>query len=73
MILPARVIQAVRPQASPGVISAAAVVAATFAATPFLLPDVSRRLAIDIGATGLLSAAQVGSFGLVPVGQDPPT
>ena len=37
-------------------------VAATFSATPFLLPDVSNRLAIDIGATGLLSTAQVGSF-----------
>jgi predicted MFS family arabinose efflux permease len=62
MTLPARVIQAVRPQASPGVIAAAAVVAATFAATPFLLPDVAERLGVDIGATGLLSAAQVGSF-----------
>ena len=62
MILPARVIQAVRPQASPGVIAAAAVVAATFSATPFLLPDVAERLGVDIGSTGLLSAAQVGSF-----------
>lgn len=60
--LPTRVIQAVRPQASPGVIAGAAVVAATFAATPFLLPDVSRRLSIDLGLTGLLSVAQVGSF-----------
>lgn len=40
----------------------AAVVAATFAATPFLLPEVSARLSIDIGLTGLLSTAQVGSF-----------
>jgi DHA1 family inner membrane transport protein len=40
----------------------AAVVAATFAATPFLLPDVSTRLSVDIGSTGLLSVAQVGSF-----------
>jgi predicted MFS family arabinose efflux permease len=40
----------------------AAVVAATFAATPFLLPDVSTRLGVGIGATGLLSVAQVGSF-----------
>lgn len=42
----------------------AAVVAATFAATPFLLPEISARLSIDIGLTGLLSTAQVGSFGL---------
>lgn len=64
MILPARVVQAVRPQASPGVIGATAVVAATFAATPFLLPDVAARLGVDIGATGLLSSAQVGSFAI---------
>lgn len=62
MSLPTRVIQSVRPQAAPGVMAAAAVVAATFAATPFLLPDVARRLSIDIGQTGLLSTAQVGSF-----------
>jgi predicted MFS family arabinose efflux permease len=60
--LPTRLLQAVRPQASPGVMAGAAVVAATFAATPFLLPDVSRRLTVDIGTTGLLSVAQVGSF-----------
>lgn len=64
MSLPTRVIQAVRPQASPGVMAGAAVVAATFAATPFLLPDVSERMSIDIGTTGLLSTAQVGSFAL---------
>lgn len=60
--LPTRVIQAVRPQASSGVMAGAAVVAATFSATPFLLPDLSDRLALDIGSTGLLSVAQVGSF-----------
>jgi len=62
MTLPARVIQAVRPQASPGVMAGAAVVAAVFATTPFLLPDVSTRLAVPLGTTGLLSTAQVGSF-----------
>lgn len=40
----------------------AAVVAATFTATPFLLPDIADRLGLPIGDTGLLSAAQVGSF-----------
>lgn len=64
MTLPARLIQSVRPQASPGVMAGAAVVAATFAATPFLLPEISARLSIDIGLTGLFSTAQVGSFGL---------
>ncbi|HJS71703.1 MAG TPA: MFS transporter [Acidimicrobiia bacterium] len=42
----------------------AGVVAATFAATPFLLPNVSERLSVDIGATGLMSVAQVGSFAI---------
>ena len=42
----------------------AAAVAATFSATPFLLPDLSMRLGMDIGATGFLSTAQVGSFAL---------
>lgn len=64
MTLPARVVQAVRPQASAGVMGGAAVVAATFSATPLLLPDIANELALDIGATGLLSTAQVGSFAL---------
>jgi DHA1 family inner membrane transport protein len=62
MTLPARVFQAVRPEASPGVLGGAAVVAAIFAATPFLLPDVAARMNVPIGVTGLLSTAQVGSF-----------
>jgi DHA1 family inner membrane transport protein len=60
--LPLRVIQAVRPQASLGVLAGAAVVAAVFAATPFLLPEVSNRLGTPLGVTGLLSTAQVASF-----------
>ncbi|CAN5794310.1 hypothetical protein BH23ACT4_BH23ACT4_00340 [soil metagenome] len=64
MTLPLRAIQAIRPQASPGVIAGAALVAAVFAATPFLLPDVSDRLDIPLGATGILSTAQVASFAI---------
>ncbi|HEY5889189.1 MAG TPA: MFS transporter [Acidimicrobiia bacterium] len=62
MTLPLRVVQAVRPDASAGVLAGAAVVAAVFAATPFLLPDVSTRLGTPLGVTGLLSTAQVASF-----------
>ena len=62
MTLPARLLQAVRPHASPGLLGGAAVVAAVFAATPFLLPDVATRLEVPIGVTGLLSTGQVGSF-----------
>lgn len=56
--------QAVRPQASPGVMAGAAVVAATFAATPFLVSDVATTLDVAIGTTGLMSTAQVGSFAM---------
>ncbi|MGF1618252.1 MAG: MFS transporter [Acidimicrobiia bacterium] len=62
MALPLRAIQAIRPQASPGVIAGAALVTAVFSATPFLLPDVSARLDVPLGATGVLSTAQVASF-----------
>lgn len=51
-----------RPQASPGVVAGAALVAAVFAATPFLLPDVADRLDVPLGATGLMSTAQVAGF-----------
>lgn len=64
MTIPARVIQAVRPQASSGVLAGASVVAAVFAATPFLLPDISARLDLPLGSTGWLSTTQVGSFAL---------
>lgn len=62
MTLPARIVSAVRPEASAGVIAGAAVVAAVFTATPMLLPDIAARLEVSVGLTGLLSAAQVGSF-----------
>lgn len=64
MILPLRLIQAVRPQASAGVLAGTAVVAAVFAATPFLLPEVATRLGTPLGVTGLLSTAQVASFAI---------
>lgn len=64
MTIPARAIAAVRPQASPGVLGGAAVVAAVFAATTFLLPSVASELNLPIGVTGLLSTAQVASFAL---------
>lgn len=62
MTLPVRLIQAVRPHAPAGLLGGAAVVAAVFAATPFLLPDVSTRLGVPVGVTGLLSTGQVGTF-----------
>lgn len=37
-------------------------VAAVFAASPLLLPDLSTRLGVPVGLTGLFSTVQVGSF-----------
>lgn len=45
-------------------IAGSVVVAAVFAATPFLLPDVSHRLDVSLGLTGTLSTAQVASFAI---------
>lgn len=39
-------------------------VALLFSATPFLLSTISEELGMSIGATGLISTAQVGSFAL---------
>jgi predicted MFS family arabinose efflux permease len=62
MTLPTRLIQSVRPHASAGLLGGAAVVAAVFAASPFLLPDVSTRLGVPLAVTGLLSTFQVATF-----------
>src|SRR5690606_36007666 len=61
---PTRATAAVRPQASPGVLGGAVAVAAVFGATPFLLPSVAEQFDMSIGATGLLSTTQVGSFAI---------
>lgn len=62
MFAPLRLLYAARRDASPGVLGAAAVVAAVFAATPFLIPDVASTLGVSLGSAGLVSVAQVGTF-----------
>jgi len=59
---PVRALLAPRSQASPGVLAAAACVAATFTSTPFLIPDIAAELNVGLGTAGLLSTFQVGGF-----------
>ena len=63
-MVPTRVLQAVRPNASAGVLAAAACVAATFSATPLILPTISESFDVSLGTTSAISVAQVGAFAL---------
>ena len=65
--LPTGVAAAVRPTASPALLGASAVIAFTFAATPFLVPRAVSDLGVGLGAAGLLSTAQVAGFTVVNV------
>lgn len=63
-MIPTRVLQAVRPSASAGVLAAAACVAATFSATPLIIPTLSESFGVSLGTTSAISVAQVGAFAL---------
>lgn len=62
MFLPARLVYALRPGAAPALLAAAAAVAAMFAATPFLIPELSRHFGVSEGVAGGVSVAQVAAF-----------
>jgi MFS transporter, DHA1 family, chloramphenicol resistance protein len=61
---PTRLLTAIKPSASPGVLTAAAAVTVVFAATPFLVPEVASRFGVSLGTAGLISTAQVAGFAL---------
>ncbi len=62
MFAPTRLAYALRPAAPPAILAAAAAVAAMFAATPFLIPEISTRFGVTEGLSGAISVAQVGAF-----------
>ncbi len=62
MFAPVRALLAPRSHASSGVLAAAAVVAAAFTATPFLILDLASELGVTLGTAGLISTFQVGGF-----------
>lgn len=60
--LPARAASAFRPNASSGVLVAAAVVAATFTATAFAVAEIIDEFGVGRGAAAFMSAVQVFGF-----------
>ncbi len=62
MFAPTRLLTAIKPSASPGVLVGAGVVTVVFAATPFLVPAVATRFGVTLGTAGLISTAQVAGF-----------
>jgi predicted MFS family arabinose efflux permease len=63
MFAPTRLFFSLRPHAAVGLLAGSAFVAAMFAATPFLLPEIADRYGVALGTAGLSSAVQVGGFG----------
>ncbi len=68
MFAPIRSLVAVRPQASVGVLGAAAAGSVVFAATPFLIPALAGERGVTLGAAGLYSTAQVAGFAFTTFG-----
>jgi predicted MFS family arabinose efflux permease len=62
MFGPVRALYATRVHASLWLIASGVVVAAVFAATPFLIPEVADRYEVSKGLAGMISVAQVGAF-----------
>jgi predicted MFS family arabinose efflux permease len=67
MFLPARLAYALRPNAAPGLLAAAAATAVMFGATPFLIPELARHFGVSEGFAGGVSVAQVAAFALANV------
>ncbi|MDY7104191.1 MAG: hypothetical protein S0880_23650 [Actinomycetota bacterium] len=67
MFAPLRSLNRLRPSASPAVLGTVAVDSVIFAATPFLLGPVAERHGVSVGASGLVSVAQLGAFAAASV------
>jgi predicted MFS family arabinose efflux permease len=59
---PLRLLAAARPSVPTALLLGIATSTAVFAATPFLLPSIAAEFDVDIGTTGLVSAAQLAGF-----------
>ncbi|NNC44141.1 MAG: MFS transporter [Acidimicrobiia bacterium] len=65
MYAPLRLLYSLRPHAPTGLLFGALAAGFMFALSPFSIPDVADQFGIGIGAAGMLSAVQVGGFGVV--------
>lgn len=67
MLLPVKLLYALREQSAAGLVAAAAAVAVMFGATPFLIPELSTHFEVSEGIAGTITVAQVGAFAAVSV------
>jgi len=61
---PVRLLVALRPSVSTGVLVSTAVSTVVFSATPFLVRGVALDFGVDLGTVGIISTAQLGGFSL---------
>ncbi|MEO6651714.1 MAG: MFS transporter [Ilumatobacteraceae bacterium] len=61
---PVRVVQTLRPQIAPGILTATAVSTVVFSATPFLIRGVARDQGVDVSTVAVISTAQLAGFSL---------
>ena len=59
---PTRLAYAIKPHAPIPIMAAAVALAAMFAATPFLIPEIASRYGVSQGSAGFISVVQVGAF-----------
>lgn len=62
MLVPIRILLALRPSVAPALLVALASSTVVFAATPFLLPAVAEERNISLGAVGWISTTQLAGF-----------
>ena len=62
---PTRIYLSLRHHADAGLVAAVAASTLLFAATPFLLPEITSEYRVQLGVAGLVSTAQVGTFAVV--------
>lgn len=65
MYAPLRLLYSLRPHAPTGLLLGALASGFMFSLSPFSIPDVAQQFGIGIGSAGVLSAVQVGGFGLM--------
>ncbi len=64
MFTPTRLAYAIKPHAPIPIMAAAVALAAMFAATPFLIPEIASRYGVSQGSAGFISVVQVGAFAI---------
>lgn len=64
LLTPVRVVQTLRPQIAPGILTATAVSTVVFSATPFLIRGVASDQGVEVSTVAVISTAQLAGFSL---------